>query len=224
MTFPVDRLSAESRCLLADVVDQPSASGVLGPHESPIGIALYGYLLDHPIITALLMQRMGMGSFQITAKGQNHYWVDDGDGAEGMLSLLFEDAQTRIYYIDGRHRSTLFPTIRARTAVFLRIIPGPVTHGGAMVQSKLASYTRFEDGMLSKLMRLFQPLVTRAVNRTLDKEFTMTDRLGLLIAEQPQRVLQEAAGLSDADADERQSLLALLRAETSASHLADRAP
>jgi hypothetical protein len=211
MAFPVDQLTSDSRCLLADVIDHPSASGVIGPNQTPISVELYTYLLDHPAVTAMLMQRMAMGSFQITPQGPNRYWVNDGDGAEGLLVLVFRDVHTRIYYIDGRHRSALFPTMKAKTAVFLRILPEPAASGRPMVQTTLASYTRFEDGMLSKLLRLFQPLVTRAVNRTLTKEFSMTHRLGLLIAEQPHRVLREAAELSETASDDRQSLLALLQ-------------
>lgn len=220
MAFPVEQLEADSRCLLADVIDHPSASGVIGPNQTPIGVELYSYLLDHPAVTAMLMQRLGMGSFHITAKGSNpnRYWVNDGDGAEGLLSVLFRDAHDRIYYMDGRHRSTLFPTIRAKTAVFIRITPGPSVEGRTVVQTMLVSYTRFEDGMLSRLMHLFQPLVTRAVIRTLTKEFSMTHRLGQLISEQPQRILQEAAELPDTMYDDRQSLLILLRAETASSH------
>jgi hypothetical protein len=221
MLFPVDQLTSESRCLLADVIDHPSTSGVIGPNQTPIGVELYAYLLDHPAVTAMLMQRMGMGSFEITPQGPNRYWVNDGDGAEGLLVLVFRDVHTRIYYIDGQHRSALFPTMRAKTAVFLRLVAEPATPGRSMVQTTLASYTRFEDGMLSRLLRLFQPLVTRAVNRTLTKEFSMTHRLGLLIAEQPQRVLREAAGLSEATSDDQQSLLALLRNEAASSDPAD---
>ena len=221
MTFAVDQLEPDSRCVLADVIDHPSASGVIGPNETPISVELYTYLLDHPAVAAMLMQRMGMGSFQIVEKGPNRYWVNDGDGAEGLLFLVFRDAQTRIYYIDGQHRSTLFPTIRAKTAIFMRITAEPSALGRSMVQTRLASYTRFEDGMLSRLMHLFQPLVTRAVNRTLAKEFSLTHRLGILISEQPKQILREAAELSEATSDDRQSRLAHLRAEVAVSHPAD---
>jgi hypothetical protein len=218
MAFPVEQLEADSRCLLADVIDHPSAAGVIGPDQTPIGVELYSYLLDHPAVTAMLMQRMGMGSFQIMEKGPNRYWVNEGDGAEGLLFLVFRDARTRIYYIDGQHRSTLFPTIRARTAIFLRIIPEHAAPGQSTVLTSVVSYTRFEESMLSRLMHLFQPLVTRAVNRTIMKEFSMTHRLGILIVEQPQRILREAAGLSEITLDDRQALLTLLRADVAASH------
>jgi hypothetical protein len=218
MAFPVEQLEADSRCLLADVIDHPSASGIIGPDQTPIGVELYSYLLDHPAVTAMLMQRLGMGSFQIMERGPNRYWVNDGDGAEGWLFLVFRDARTRIYYIDGQHRSTLFPTIRAKTAIFLRILPGHAAPGQSTVLTSLATYTRFEESMLSRLMHLFQSLVTRAVNRTIMKEFSMTHRLGILIVEQPQRILREAAELFEITPDDRQALLALLRAEVAASH------
>jgi hypothetical protein len=224
MMFPVDRLTAESRCLLAEVIDHPSASGVVGPNDTPIGLPLYGYLLDHPTMTTQLMKRMGMGSFQILAKGLNRYWVDDGEGAEGLLSVILQDSDHRIYYIDGRHRSVLFPTIRAKTVVFMRLMPAPSAQGRSGVQTILASYTRFEDGMLSRLLDLFHSLVTRAVNRTLAKEFGLTHRLGMLITEDPQRVLQEAAGLSEAGSDEWRALLALIQAEALSSTPPNAAP
>lgn len=51
MPFPVDQLTSESRCLLADVIDHPSASGMIGPDQTPISLELYAYLLDHPAMT-----------------------------------------------------------------------------------------------------------------------------------------------------------------------------
>jgi hypothetical protein len=46
----------------------------------------------------------------------------------------------------------------------------------------------------------------------------MTHRLGILIVEQPQRILREAAGLSEITLDDREALLTLLRTEVAASH------
>lgn len=138
--------------------------------------------------------------------------------------MISQDKDHRIYYIDGRHRSTLFPTMRAQTAVFTRLIPTTVAHGRSGVQTSLVSYTRFEDSLLSRLMHLFRALVTRPVNRTLAKEFSLTHRLGMLIAEDPQADLPQTEGLSDAGADDRQTLLALIRSEIFSSTQANPTP
>ena len=36
-------------------------------------------------MTARLMARLGMGTFQITEEGVNRYHVNDGEGAEGAI-------------------------------------------------------------------------------------------------------------------------------------------
>ena len=217
ITFPVELLTSEARCWLADVIDHPSTTGVIGPSQTPIGLVLYGYLLDHPVMTARLMARLGMGTFQITEEGVNRYHVNDGEGAEGSLWIVSHDQHHRIYYIDGEHRSTLFPTVKAKTAVFLQLLPGQTAHSRSNVETLLVSYTRFDDGILARVLHLFKPFVTRAVTSALAKEFSMTHRLGIWIMEQPQRVLEETAALTYTTPDDRQTFLSLLEAEISSS-------
>jgi hypothetical protein len=218
ITFPVEQLTPEARCLLADVIDHPSTTGVIGPNQTPIGIDLYGYLLDHPVITARLMARLGMGTFQIIEEGVNRYRVNDGEGAEGSLSIVSHDRLHRIYYIDGEHRSTLFPTVKAKTAVFLQLLPRQTAHGRSSVETLMVSYTRFDDGILARVLRLFKPFVTRAVTGALAKELSMTHRLGLWIVDQPQRVLEEATAATYTTPADRQTLLSLLEAEIFSSN------
>lgn len=212
ITFPVERLTTEARCMLAAVIDHASTSGVIGPNQTPIGFELYGYLLDHPAMTATLLERLGIGSATIVDEGEGRYRVDDGEGAEGLLRILAQDRHHRIYYIDGEHRSTLFPTVKAKTAVFLRLSLETESRRPT-VETRLISYTRFEDGMLARVLRLFKPLVTHALIGALRKEFSMTHRLGVLIVEQPQRVLEIAEALTYATPDDRRTFLDLLRAE-----------
>lgn len=216
IAFPVDRLSRESACLLAEVIDHPSTSGAIGPNQTPIGLELYGYLLDHPALTARLMERLGIGTFQITDEGEHRYQVNDGEGAEGWLWIVSQDLHHRIYYIDGEHRSKLFPTVKAKTVVFL-LLSFPNEHDRTAVKTLLVSYTRFEDGMLAHVLRFFKPFATRAVTAALTKEFSMTHRLGLLIVEQPHRVLEAAETLSYATCDDRQTFLRLLQTYMSSS-------
>jgi hypothetical protein len=50
MPFPVDQLTAESRCLLADVIDHPSAFGMIGSsgrHGHADAALGHGIVSDH---------------------------------------------------------------------------------------------------------------------------------------------------------------------------------
>jgi len=207
--IPADRLDADSRCRLAGILEHPDVSSVLGPDRTPIAMAFYEYLLDRPLLVAGLLERLGMGRYRIEGKGRNQYWVDDGEGADGMVSLLFQDGHMRIYYIDGRHRSGFFPDIQAATAVVMHVtaIDAP---GGQSVQTRMRAYTRFKDGVVTDLLRVFRPLVTAPITRALAKEFTLTHRLGEAIAHDPVRVRREAASLFPESGQDRDALLALL--------------
>jgi hypothetical protein len=150
-----------------------------------------------------------MGRYRIQGRGHRQYWVDDGEGADGMVRLLYQEGHTRIYYIEGRHRSRFLPDIEAATAV--------VMHTTAIsdrerqsAQTRMQAYTRFKDGVVTDLLRLFKPLVTGPVTRALSKEFTLTHRLGEAIAQDPARVRRAAESLSAEAGQDRDALLSLL--------------
>lgn len=212
MIFPTDRLSSDARCLIEPVIDRHGLSERMGPVQTPISLEFYDYLLDHLALMAVLMQRLGMGSFQFLPRGQDQFWVDDGEGAQGVLTLLYQDPGNRIYFIDGEHTSTLFPTVHAKTAVFMKLVPTVTSEGRPAVRMSLASYTSLESRLLNVFARMFRLLVQRAVSRTLSRQFSLTNQLGLRIAQDPQRILQEVPSLPFSKPDDQQMFLSLLQA------------
>lgn len=212
MIFPVDRLSVDARCLIEPVIDRHGIFEHIGPVQTPISPELYDYLLDHPALTTVLMQRLGMGAFQFMPMGQGRFWVDDGEGARGLLTLLYQDPNNRIYFIDGEHTDVLLPTVHAKTAVFMKLVPAVTAEGRPAVQMSLASYTSLESRLLSAFARIFRPLVQRAVSRTLSRQFHLTNQLGQRIAEDPQRIFQDMPSLPFSKQDDQRMFLALLQA------------
>ncbi|MGH7231011.1 MAG: hypothetical protein ACREJU_06580 [Nitrospiraceae bacterium] len=208
--FPVDQLDSDVRCLIAPVVARPSTRGAIGPMETPIGPELYTYLLDHPAIMVMLLERLGIDAPQFSSTGHNQFLVDDEEGAHGVLTVIHRDEGHRIYYIDGEHQSYLFPTVRARTVVFMHIETASTVERRPAVQTALVSYTQFEGRVLNGLARVFRPLVEWAVKRALVREFDLTNQLGSIIAEDPDRVRREAASLPFTDMEDRRMLSALL--------------
>jgi len=207
--IPADRLDADSRCRLAAILDHPDSSAVLGPDRTPIALAFYEYLLDRPLLVAALLERLGMGRSRIQGRGHQQYWFDDGEGADGMVRLLYQDRQRRLYYIEGRQRSRFLPDIEAATAVVMHVT-AVAGSDRESAQTKMQAYTRFKDGVVTDLLRLFRPLITGPVTRALSKAFTLTHRLGEAIAQDPARVRRAAESLPAETGQDRDALLALL--------------
>lgn len=209
--LPVDRLSIDTRCLLEPIVNRATTSGQIGPIPMPIQQALYEYLLDRPVITASMVERFGLGAYQFSMKGPNQFWGNDGEGTQGLVTLVYHDHTNRIYHIDGYHEGQIFPLVRATAAVFVRIVPQSGPEGHPVVETSLLAYTKLNDPMLSALVHLLKPLIGEAVTRKLTKAFDVTNQLGLQIAKDPARIIQELPSLSKIGPDDQRVLLSLLQ-------------
>lgn len=210
--FPVERVDPNWRCRLGPIVNSYTTAGVIGPVQTPIAQGFYKYLLDRPIVIASLVQRLGIANFQASARGPNQFWVNDGDGTQGLLTLVHGDQTTRIYHIDGYHEGTLFPLVRAKAVVFMKIWPVVTQGRQPMVGTTLVSYIRLDDRILSALVYILRPLVGGAVTRILVRGFDVTNQLCTTIAQDPDRVAQEATSPPLLTSDELESLKTQLHA------------
>lgn len=191
--FPVDKLNDAARCQIGAVINGYTTAGLIGPVQTPVTPQLYEYLLDRPPLIAALTERLGLGAYQFIARDLNQFWVNDGDGTQGLLTLVYQDPTHRIYHIDGYHEGQIFPMVRAKAAVFMTILPVTTTEGLSAVQTSLMAYTRLDASLLAGLVRLLRPLVGEGVTRKLSRGFEVTNQLGAVIAQDRERVAQQAS-------------------------------
>lgn len=211
LTFPIHRLDAPSRCLIGSVINGYTTSGTMGPVYTPVTRGLYDYLLDRPIVTASLLQALGMATYHFSKKGSTQYWVNDGDGTQGLLTLLYHDETSRIYHIDGFHEGRIFPMVRAKAVVFLNVKTSTTPEGSPAVAASLVSYTRLHDPILAGLVRILRGLVGDTVNRKLARGFELTNQLSQRIASEPDRIIQQIGSLPSVDAQDGRALKSLLQ-------------
>ncbi len=191
--FPVDKLGVSTRCQLGAVINGYTTTGLIGPVQTPVTPQLYEYLLDRPPLIAALTERLGLGAYQFTAREPNQFWVNDVEGTQGLLSLVYQDSVHRIYHIDGYHEGQVFPMVRAKAVVFMNILPVTTTDGQPAVQTSLVAYTRLDATLLAGLVRILRPLIGEAVTRKLSRGFEVTNQLGTAIAQDRDRVVQQAS-------------------------------
>jgi hypothetical protein len=207
---PAGQINPQGRCLLASIVNNPTTAGKIGPTQTPAPPALYYYLLDHPVVIGALTQKLEMGTYQFTPKGPAQYWGDDGEGTQGMLTRVYDDATTRIFHIDGHHKGQVFPMVRARAVIFIKIAHVPGQNGAPIVETSLNVYTRLNDPVLSAIVFVLRPLIGEAVARKLTRGFEITNQLAAMMAQDPDRILHELPALTTLDPDDQRALTAIL--------------
>ena len=209
--LPLDRLDADQRCRLGAVVNHPTTTGHVGPLRTSISPSLYEFLLDRPVLIAALGHRLGLGNYEFTARGPDQYWGNDRDGTQGLLSLVQRHGGTRIYHIDGYHEGRVFPMVKAKAVIVLKIVPATSSTGGPAVDTSLTAYTQLNDPVLSGLVWMLRPLIGEAVTQKLATAFEVTSKVGNAIAEDAARTLREIAQLPFTDSEERQTFAARLQ-------------
>jgi hypothetical protein len=192
MTFPVQRVADGWTCRLRSVIDNYTTANRLGPLTTALDEAMYQYLLEHPALAAALINRLDLADYKAEARGADQWWGSDGEGAEGMVHLVYRDRTSRVYYLEGTHRSRLLPNLSGKAVVFLRMAVVREPSGREAIENTLVVYTMLDNRMLSGLASLLRPLVGATVSRKLTKGVDVVNRLGLEMRHRPERVLFEA--------------------------------
>lgn len=200
------------RCRLSAIMRGSVTGGVVtGPVHTPLPAPLYTYFLDHPAVTASLMQRLHIAPYHARMYSPTQFWVNDGEGTQGLVTILYQDATTRIYHIEGVHEGHLLPVMRGQAVVFLSTVSVEGRRELAAVDTTLMSYMQLDNRTLSSILSLFKPLIGEAITRRLTRVFGDTDRLSQVIAQGLDQVLQHLLALPPHKADDLASLTALLR-------------
>ncbi|MBX3307534.1 MAG: hypothetical protein KF751_15935 [Nitrospira sp.] len=192
LAFPVERISSEWTCKLHAIMKSPTTVTRVGPIRVALSEPLYQYLLGEPPFTASLIRRLGLGSYHSQAWGERRFWGDDGEGTKGFVQLVYEDAESRIYVLDGSHDSRLLPHITGKAVVFLRMTVVRDHLGNEDMDSTIVAYTKLDNRLLSGLVSFLHPLIRGMVTSKLQKGVETVHRLGVAMRQQPSRVLREA--------------------------------
>lgn len=202
MVFPVEQVDPEWACRLQSIIGNYTTVNTVGPIREALSESVYEYLLDHPPIATVLINRLKLGLYKSEERGSDRFWGSDGEGTQGIAQLVYKDRTSRLYYLEGSHNSRLLPDVTGKAVVFLRMSPVKEPNGAAAMDSTVVSYTKLDNRILSGLVSLLRPLIGGVVTGKLRKGAETVNRLGLVMRQHPARVLFEAMdppALSDRD-------------------------
>jgi hypothetical protein len=192
LTFPVERVDPVWTCRLQTIIQNYTTESKVGPIRTALSESMYRYLLDHPPFTAALIRRLKLGLYQSEERGPGRFWGDDGEGTKGIVELVYEDPVNRIYFLEGVHESRLLPHVTGKAVVFLRTSVDRGANSDEATASTLVAYTKLDNRLLSGLVSLLHPLVSKLVVSRLQKGVETVNRLGVAMRRDPQRVLSQA--------------------------------
>jgi hypothetical protein len=192
LSFPVERVEAIWNCRLHAIIENYTTANRVGPISTPLPEAVYLSLLNHPPMTAALINRLDLALYRAEQRGPGRYWGSDGEGTEGIVELVYQDRATRIYYLEGTHESRVLPPLSGKAVIFLRMHRLSEANGIEAMETTMVSYTRLDNRVLSGIASLLRPLIGGTVTRKLAKGVETVNQLSRIMRREPDRVMFEA--------------------------------
>ncbi len=210
VVFPLEKMERPIRCRLAGVVNEYTTHRLLPVIQTPIQKSVYDFILDHPVLAATLARHLGVASYRVARTGPNAFQGDDGRGSEGVIELLYRDATRRVYHMRGSHRGRLFPVITGEAIILLNYRARMGGEGRESVETSIATYSKLDNPILAKMVRVLQPLFRHVVNEKVAEGFVAAHKLAELMATEPERVYRDAEATPELDKSDVEALKTLL--------------
>lgn len=201
---------AEYAAAIQATVSSFTVQAVLGPAETPLPLAVSNFLLDHPDMSAFVVNREKIAPYRIEMLGARRSLADDGDGTRGVVSLIERSDRHRLYYGEGVHRSRFFPAIRASAVISLDLTGA----GGA--DSRPASITTFhvwvriQNRFVSGLVKTLRPFLRGTVVGKFSKALSVADSVGRLMARDPDAVAADVRAFPGLFPEDRAEILTMI--------------
>lgn len=182
----------------------------VGPARTPLPRALSNFLLDHPDLSAFIVNRRKLAPYRIEMTGPRQSLADDGDGTQGVVNLVHREERHRLYYGEGVHHSLLFPPIHADAVIVMDLADDADEAGRPQTVTTFEVYVRLRSRFLSGVVKTLRPFIQKTVLGKFTKVLLVADQVGELMAKAPADVENDARDFPRLRADERAELLAMI--------------
>ncbi len=195
---PLDPASAEPltpgefASAVRETVEGRTVHATVGPAETPLSLELSDFLLDHPDLSAFIVNRRKIAPYRIVMQGPRRSLADDGEGTVGVVSLITATDRRRLYYGEGIHRSLMFPDIHATAVIVMELKEKRDADGRPVTVTTFDVFVRMRSRFVAGLIKTLRPFLQRTVIGKFSKAFFVADKVGRLIAQDPDAVVRDA--------------------------------
>ncbi len=119
--IPLAKLTRKQRQIAEGVLKRQSLYRRLPTISFETNADVYKFFTTHPDVAVSIWRAMEISEFQMWQTGKTTYEADAGDGSNGVIEVLYRDAERQLVFCEGLYKTPLLPKpIKARTLVYLR--------------------------------------------------------------------------------------------------------
>jgi hypothetical protein len=201
---------AEYAAAIQRTVSDSTVHAVIGPSETPLPLELSNFLLDHPDMSAFIVNRRKIAPYRIEMLGPRRSLADDGEGTRGIVNLVDASPGHRLYYGEGVHRSLLFPDIRATAVIEMDLSEAAGPDSRPRTITLFHVWVRMKSRFVSRLVKTLRSFLQGTVVGKFSKAFFVADSVGRLMARDPYAVAEDIRAFPSLFVEDRAAILEMM--------------
>ena len=201
---------AEYAAAIQSTVSGCTVSAVLGPAETPLPLEASNFLLDHPDMSAFIVNRRKIAPYRIEMLGPRRSSADDGEGTRGVVNLIEASGHHRLYYGEGVHHSRLFGDIRATAVIGMDLSEGAGPDSRTRTVTTFHVWVRIKNRFVSRLVKTLRPFLRGTVGGKFSKAFFVADSVGRMMARDPDAIAADVRDFPGLFAEDRAAFLEMI--------------
>lgn len=207
--IPRDKLAAQARQRVAEVIDHPSLFRRLPVQVVDCDPELFHYLVRNPEVIVNIWQLMGLT--QVTMDHSDGiYRCADGEGTTAAAEFVYQDHDTHILYAEGIYDGPLLPRpVRGKCVVVLKTATVCETNGRYYVTARLDTFLRVDNAGVELVAKLIQGWVGKTVDHNFAETIGFLGSVSRTAETNPQGMRRLAAKLNKIDDAQRHELVRL---------------
>jgi hypothetical protein len=201
---------AEYAAAIQSTVSGFTVTAVLGPDEIPLPLDVSNFLLDHPDLSAFIVNRRKIAPYRIVMLGPRRSSADDGEGTKGVVTLIDATERHRLYYGEGVHHSRLFPDIRASAVISMDLGETTGPDSRKLTVTTFHVWVKIKNRFVSSLVKALRPFLQGTVVRKFSKAFSVAHAVGRLFVRDPEAAAEDVRVFPNLFAEDRPVLLEMI--------------
>ncbi len=199
--LPLDRMSAEYRQRVTQIVNNTSIFRELPTLQFDIDPRVYKFFMEHPEVAVSIWQVMKISDFKMKETGPDTYETDDAEGTRGQIEVAYRSPTEAVVLCDGNYKSALLPTaVKASGVLHVTVEFGQHPDGTPCVTHRARLFVYFPSQTIETVARLMSPVSNAIIDQNFREVSLFLYMMSTAMSRQPgwvESVSQRMENVSD---------------------------
>lgn len=204
------RASEPDPAAVSQTRERHTVRASVGPTDIPLSLELSNFFLDHPDFTASIVNKRKIAPYTVTMRGPRSFWADDGNGTQGLITLMDRKETYRLYYGEGSHKGRLFPILRAAGVIVMNMEAQAGSDCRPSTKASFSVFVHVKNRFVAGVLTVLRPFLQKTIDSKFRKAFNAAGRIGLLLEKDPHTLNEDVRASPLITPKERAHLIDLL--------------